>query len=84
VLDPKTRKKVGHAGFSCGLVSDEEGVCDGTLVLPGGSLSSAGDLVDGHEIAISGGTGRYLGALGQWSYGAKTPLVTLELLLPQD
>jgi len=83
ILETKTGKKVGHAGFSCGLVSDEEGVCDGTFVLPGGSLASAGDLVDGHQIAISGGTGRYKGALGQWHYGNASPLVTIELLLPR-
>lgn len=84
LLDPKTKKRVGHAGFACGLIGPEEGVCDGTLVLPGGSLASAGDLVDGHQIAISGGTGRYMGALGQWSYGTTSPLITVELLLPQS
>ncbi len=84
MLDPKTKKKVGHAGFSCGLIGPAEGVCDGTLVLPGGSPASAGDLVDGHQIAISGGTGRYKGALGQWNYSTTSPRITLELLLPQS
>ncbi|HEY0279332.1 MAG TPA: hypothetical protein VGC32_13785 [Solirubrobacterales bacterium] len=76
-------KKIGHAGFSCGLVGPEEGVCDGTLVLPGGTLSSAGDLVDAHQIAISGGTGRFEGALGEWSYGTTNPSFTVHLLLPR-
>lgn len=77
-------KKIGHAGFACGLISDDEGVCDGTMVLPGGTLAIAGDLVDGHQIAISGGTGRYEGALGQWSYDASNPpKVTVHLLIPR-
>jgi hypothetical protein len=76
-------KMVGHAGFSCGLITTEEGVCDGTLVLPGGTLSSAGDLVDGHQIAISGGTGRFEGAVGQWHYKPNSPKVSVDLLLPQ-
>lgn len=77
------KKKVGHAGFACGLIGPEEGVCDGTLVLPGGTLSSAGDLVDGHKIAISGGTGRFEGALGQWSYSTTSPSFVVQLLLPK-
>lgn len=78
------KKKIGHAGFACGLISDDEGVCDGTMVLPGGTLAIAGDMVDGHQIAISGGTGRYEGAVGEWSYDSSTPAkVTVHLLIPR-
>lgn len=77
------KAKVGRAGFSCGLISGEEGVCDGTIVLPGGTLSTAGDEIDGHQIAISGGTGRYEGAVGEWSYSTTSPDFTVHLLMPR-
>ncbi len=75
-------KKIGHAGFDCGLISPEEGICGGTFDLPGGTIATIGRQIDGKAIPLSGGTGRYLGASGDWQYGTTSPRFTLRLLLP--
>jgi len=83
ILNRAGGKRIGYAGFDCGLIAPEDGVCNGTLVLPGGSITTASDQVDGKQVALSGGTGRYEGALGEWKWSLKTPGdFTVHLLLP--
>ncbi len=66
--DRDLTRVVGSATYSCTFNFGQEATCDGQFSLHGGSISALGPAkLDGSEIvlAVTGGTGGYVGAHGQ-------------------
>jgi hypothetical protein len=66
--DPKLGKRAGRAIFTCYFDFVKRATCDAYFELAGGVLLSTGQVVfngSRFTMAVTGGTGRYLGATGE-------------------
>ena len=88
--DPSSKKKVGELNATCIATTKSSGEllhgqCNGTAIVPGGTLAlnvggNAGNNISG---AITGGTGKYAGATGTFSStGKNTQTDTYNITLP--
>jgi len=73
----------GHDAIHCVIVTAADAVCVGAFELPGGQLTIAGDAgsVNSHgskTVAVTGGTGRYLGARGQLTIKDRSDTVSVD------
>jgi hypothetical protein len=88
--DPSSKKKVGELVATCIATKPSpgeelHGQCNGTAIVPGGTLSLnvGGDVGNKVTGAITGGTGKYAGATGTFtSVGENEQTDTYEITLP--
>jgi hypothetical protein len=78
-----TTKAIGHAVLLCTYVGSNERSCNGTYILPRGTLQTAGVLRTRllYTQAVVGGTGLYDNARGTLTVTAKTIKPRREILL---
>lgn len=61
-------RTIGSASYTCTFTFDQQAICEALYKLDAGTLSAAGDVdfKSTHAtMAVTGGTGRYLGATGE-------------------
>jgi hypothetical protein len=66
--DARLTKPIGSASYTCTFAFDRQATCEAFYKLEDGTLFAAGDVdfAQAHAImAVTGGTGRYLGASGE-------------------
>ena len=78
-----TTKPIGHAVLLCTYVGDSERSCQGTYILPKGSIQTAGIVRTRllYNQAITGGTNLYDNARGTLTVTAKTIKPRREILI---
>jgi hypothetical protein len=90
LLEPSSKKKVGELVATCIATKPSNGEtihgqCNGTAIVPGGTLSLnvGGDAGNNISGAITGGTGKYAGATGTFSStGENEQTDTYNITLP--
>lgn len=71
-LTDREGKAVGFGYDDCRWMSSMILRCSGTYSPPGGSIDVAGMVGDGSPLAVTGGTGRYVGARGEVTRNGRT------------
>ena len=74
-------RTVGSVIFHCASRDSKSATCAASFSLPGGQVSSVTTQRLAGTFPVTGGSGKYMGATGQWT-ATKDGKVTLELLLP--
>lgn len=76
------KKSAGYVSFHCASRTPEEGTCEATFNIGGDQIATVSSQQLKGSFPISGGTGRFLGALGEWK-SDPSGKITLNLLLPE-
>ncbi len=74
-------KTVGSVIFHCASRDENSANCAASFSLPGGQIASVTTQSLAGTFPVTGGSGKYMGATGQWRATAEGK-VTLDLLLP--